>query len=190
MQGSAAPSERTLYEQPSSPLTTPEDEHIDGLALRSLDDIRSHASDDVVDPRLLAEARPSQERLDEGLARQFSDIVHHKDHPHHHHHQPHHEEETGDAEKSSNAKTDDSEEEEVIYVRFSTCLLHLTRRGLIISNSVIPRLRLKSTTLGILLIFPNGSNGPSPSQPACSPSSHVCSTHFYPPYIPLQSNRT
>lgn len=119
---SACPSERTLYERPSSPSTIPEGGHIDGLALRSLDDIRSHASDDVVDPRLSAEARPSQERLDEGLVRQFSDIVHHKDHPHQHH-QHHQKEQSRDVEKGSNEKTEGSEEEEVIYVRLSLCFL-------------------------------------------------------------------
>lgn len=136
MQDSAAPSERTLYAQPS---TTPQGEHIDGLALRSLDDIRSHASDDVVDPRLLAEARPSQERLDEGLVRQFSDIVHHKDHPHHHHHS-HQKENTGDVEKGTNEKTEGSEEEEVIYVRFSSCLQHLGGQDLIFSKNISNKL--------------------------------------------------
>lgn len=91
--------------------------HIDGLVLRSLDDVRSHSGDDVVDPRLRSLRRPSQEQLDEGLVRQLSDIVHHREHQHHHG-QPHQklvDEEKGMSEKEKETSTDS--EEEVIYVR-------------------------------------------------------------------------
>ncbi|KDQ50141.1 hypothetical protein JAAARDRAFT_186488 [Jaapia argillacea MUCL 33604] len=56
-----------------------EDPYGNGLAVKSLEEIV-----EPIDPRIRREDRPDDEQLDEGLARQLSDYIHHKDH----HHQP------------------------------------------------------------------------------------------------------
>lgn len=96
MRGAAAASEHTLV---------PENRHVDGLALRTLDDIRSHVVEDVVDPRISGEQRPSSEQLDQSFVRRLSGIVY-----------PNHQQQrVEDAEIAVDGK----KKEEVIYVRRS-----------------------------------------------------------------------
>ncbi|THH06203.1 hypothetical protein EW146_g9690 [Bondarzewia mesenterica] len=77
----------------------------EGLAVRSLDQLEDSA---VVDPRIGLELRPDAVELDEGLARQFNDALHHKAH---HHHEP------SQLEKGEPVEVD-IEKEEILYVEF------------------------------------------------------------------------
>ncbi|TFK52049.1 MFS general substrate transporter [Heliocybe sulcata] len=52
--------------------------HNEGLAVKSVEEVA-----DAVDPRIRPEDIPDDEQVDESLTRQFSDLVHHRDHHHH-----------------------------------------------------------------------------------------------------------
>ncbi|KZT21181.1 MFS general substrate transporter [Neolentinus lepideus HHB14362 ss-1] len=68
---------------PSSPASTlrsdPREEAVynEGLAVKSVEEVA-----DIVDPRIRPEDIPDDEQVDESLTRQFSDLVHHRDHHH------------------------------------------------------------------------------------------------------------